>query len=152
MQVSKITIHTIFKLASIAVCTTITAFTLNRFALLIQHLIKLKYNWQFELCMITGMVLFQYPFIYKKSSHLKVDYYFVLLLISLLGAVLFWPLLLINLFYKLNDVINLSYFFAVVLMLFFIHKEAVAKLSLPGILSYTWIFYRFIILLFILLK
>lgn len=152
MQIVKIVNLTTFKLAAIVCCIVTTTFTLSRFALLIQHLIVLKYNWQFEFCMVTGMMLFQYLFIYKKSRRLKIDYYFTLLLVSLLGAVLLWPLLYINLFNKLNDVINLTYFFTVVILLFFVHRRAVAILSLPQILSYSWVFYRFIILLLILLK
>ncbi|MDB5275243.1 MAG: hypothetical protein JWR61_198 [Ferruginibacter sp.] len=152
MQVSKITILPIFKLAAIAFCIAVTAFTLSHFALLIQHLIVIKYNWQFELFMITGMMLFQFPLIYKKPNSLKLDYYFNLLMISFIGAVLLWPLLRINLVYQINDMVNLAYFFAIVLVLFFVHKRVVATLSLPEMLSYTWVFYRFIVLLFILLK
>jgi hypothetical protein len=37
-----------------------------------------------------------------------------------------------------------------VLLMFFEHKRRVAKLAMPVFISYTWVLYRVIILLFIL--
>lgn len=138
-----------FKIAAISVCIAATAFTLNQYAKLIQHLLKVKYNWQFELFMVLGMLIFQYPFIYKKDWSLKLGYYFNMLLVSLLGSLLLWPLLIINYFYTCGDMVNLIYFFAVVAIMFFVHKQRVAKLLLPVYISYTWVLYRCIILIFI---
>ncbi|WP_462221462.1 hypothetical protein, partial [Ferruginibacter sp.] len=125
-------------------------FTLSRYAILVQHLIKIKYNWQFELFMVLGMLFFQYPFIYKNTWKLKLEYYFNMLLVSLMGAVLLWPLLIVNYFDACVDPVNIIYFFAVVWVMFWEHKRIVVKLSLPVFISYTWLLYRFIILIFIL--
>ena len=138
-----------FKIIVVLICIAVTAFTLSRYAILIQHLLKLKYNWQFELFMVMGMLLFQYPFIVNKAAELKLNYYYNMLLVSLMGSVLLWPLLILNHFHVCSDTINLVYFFAVVLLMFFEHKRRVAKLLLPVFISYTWILYRVIILLFI---
>ena len=140
---------TYFKIAVMLVCIAVTAFTLSRYAMLIQHLLKIKYNWQFELLMVLGMLFFQYPFIYKKAGLLKLEYYFNMLLVSLMGSLLLWPLLMLNQFYHCSDAINLIYFFSVVLLMFFEHKRRVAKLLMPVFISYTWVLYRFIILIFI---
>jgi hypothetical protein len=139
-----------FKISVSTICIAFTAFTLSRYALLIQHLLSVKYNWQFELLMVTGMLFFQYPFIYKKSRMLQLEYYYNMLLVSLMGSFLLWPLLLLNYFYHYSDTTNLIYFFAVVLFMFFEHKRRVAKLLLPVFISYTWVLYRCIILIFIL--
>jgi hypothetical protein len=139
-----------FKIAVMAICISVTAITLNQYAQLIQHLIKIKYGWRFELCMITGMLLFQYPFIYKKSWSQKQYYYFNMLLVSLIGSVLLFPLLLLNFYSNYSDTFNLLYFFIVVLAMFLIHKKRVAALGLPVMISYTWVLYRVIILIFIL--
>ena len=72
-----------------------------------------------------------------------------MLLVSLLGSVILWALLLVNKYAILNDTINIGYFFIVVLIMFFVHKNIVTKMQLPNYLSYTYILYRFIILLFI---
>ena len=47
-----------FKIAVMIICIAMTAITLNQYAQLIQHLITIKYGWQFELCMIIGMLFF----------------------------------------------------------------------------------------------
>jgi hypothetical protein len=145
----KIEKATYFKIIAIAFCIAVTAFSLGRYALLIQHLLKIKYSWQFELFMVLGMLLFQYPFIFYQTAAVKLSYYYNMLLVSLMGSVLLWPLLMVNYFYVCSNAINLLYFFAVVLIMFFEHKRRVAKLLLPVFISYTWVLYRFIILLFI---
>lgn len=145
----KIEKATYFKIIVILFCIGFTAITLSQYAVLIQHLLKIKYSWQFELFMVLGMLLFQYPFIFSQVAVLKLTYYYNMLLVSLMGAVLLWPLLIINRYYVCGDTINVLYFFAIVLLMFFEHKRRVAKLLLPVFISYTWVLYRFIILLFI---
>lgn len=137
------------KLFSIVACIVITAFTLSKYAKLIQHLLSIEYNWQFEIRMVLGMLIFQYPFIHKKTWSIKLDYFFKMLLASLVGSAMLWPLLLANSYVHFSDTINIIYFFAVVTIMFFIHKNIVTKMKLPFYLSYTYILYRFIILLFI---
>jgi hypothetical protein len=137
------------KILSIVLCIAITASTLSQYAKLIQHLLSVQYNWQFELLMVVGMMVFQYPFIHKKTWTIKFNYLFKMLLVSLAGSILLYPLILINQYAIVSDTINIGYFFAVVAIMFFIHKNIVTKMQLPFYLSYTYILYRFIILLFI---
>ena len=139
-----------FKASAAVICIAVTVFTLNQFSIRIQDLLKVKYDWKFELFMVLRMILFQYPFISKKSWSVKIDYYFNMLLVSLLGSVLLFPLLILNQYSHCSNVFNLAYFFCVVLIMFFVHKRRLAKLHLPGIISYTWILYRFLILIVIL--
>ena len=139
-----------FKIFAIVCSIIITACTLSEYAKLVQHLISIKYNWQFEFFMVIGMLIFQYPFLIKKNNLLKLNYYYNMLLVSLMGSVLLWPLLLIIRVYRTTDMINLLYFFGVVLIMFLEHKRRVTKLLLPAYISYTWVLYRFIILVYIL--
>ena len=139
-----------FKLTAIIFCIAVTAATLNQYAQLIQHLIHIKYSWQFELGMVTGMLFFQYPFIYKETWQSKLNYYFNMLIVSLIGSLLLFPLLILNHYHTYSDTFNLLYFFAVVLFMFFNHKQRVSRLKLPVFISYTWVLYRVIILIFIL--
>ncbi len=127
----------------------ITALTLSQFAKLIQHLLLINYNWLFELFLVLGMLFFQYPFIYNNNWVIKLEYYYNMLLVSLIGSILLWPLIIINNFCQCNDTFNLVYFFTVVLIMFFNHKQRVKKLKLPVFVSYTWVLYRVIILIFI---
>ena len=139
-----------FKIFAIVCSIIITACTLSEYVKLVQHLISIKYNWQFEFFMVIGMLIFQYPFLIKKNNLLKLNYYYNMLLVSLMGAVLLWPLLLIMRVYRTTDMINLLYFFGVVLIMFLEHKRRVTKLLLPAYISYTWVLYRFIMLVYIL--
>jgi len=150
MKPNKIIQANWFKVTIIVISVAFTAATLSRFANLINHLINLDYNWQFEFFVVLGMIIFQYPFIYKKWWSLKLNYYYNMLLVSLIGASLLWPLLILNQYSNFSDTFNLLYFFAVVMLMFFDHKRRVTKLQLPVFISYSWVLYRLIILIFIL--
>ncbi len=139
----------LIKILSIIICIAITAFTLSYYAKHIQHLLSIHYHWLFELLIVLGMVVFQYMFIFYKYWTIKLDYYYQMLSVSLIGSLMLWPLLLINHITTCSTLVNLVYFFVVVMLMFFIHKNRVAKMALPNYLSYTYILYRFIILLFI---
>jgi hypothetical protein len=126
------------------------SFTLSRYALLVQHLLRIRYSSIFEVCMVTGMLLFQFIFIYKKNRKLILDYFANVLMVSVIGSLLLLPLIFINHVFPLSDLLNICYFFLVVLYMFFEHKKRVKAIGLPTYLSYTWILYRVIILAFIL--
>lgn len=132
-------------------CIIITVATLNEFAKLIQHLINIQYDWKFELCMVVGQLVFQFPFIFRRTSAEKMNYYFDMLMVSMIGSLLLLPLFLFNHFYPIDSLLSICYFFAVVLFMFFEHKKRVRKLDLPSYISYTWVLYRFLILIFILI-
>ncbi|MGZ4035354.1 MAG: hypothetical protein ACXVP4_10860 [Bacteroidia bacterium] len=141
----------IYKILVMLLCIAITAASLNQFARLIQHLITIKYDWKFELSMVIGQLIFQFPFIFRKTVKQKTDYYFNMLIVSMIGSVMLLPLITFNYFYLLSDLVNVIYFFAVVMFMFFEHKRRVKKLELPWYISYTWVLYRFLILIFILI-
>lgn len=140
-----------YKVTIMLLCIAITAASLNQFAKLIQHLITIKYDWRFELFMVVGQLVFQFPFIYKKTKEQKWDYYYNMLIVSMMGSVLLLPLLIFNHFYLLSSTLNILYFFAVVAFMFFEHKKRVEQLCMPAYISYTWVLYRFLILIFILI-
>ena len=132
-------------------CIVITAFALNFFASLIQHLISIRYGWEFELCMVLGQMLFQLPFIWKQKPAIKQAYIYHLLTVSAIGSISLLPLLAWNYFIApLGEWWNLGYFFSVVAYMFFNHKGRVKRLRLPIFICYTWVCYRFLILLYIL--
>lgn len=140
-----------YKIIVMLLCIAITSVTLNHFAKLIQHLITIRYDWKFELCMVVGQLGFQLPFIFRRTNEEKMDYYFNMLLVSMMGSVLLLPLIVVNYFYLLSTLINMICFFSVVLFMFFEHKKRVKKLSMPFYISYTWVLYRALILIFILI-
>lgn len=140
-----------YKITIFLLCIVITAGTLNQFAKLIQHLISIKYDWRFELFMVVGQLVFQFPFIYKNTAEEKWDYYYNMLIVSMMGSILLLPLIIFNHFYLVSNILNILYFFAIVLFMFFEHKRRVYLLCMPSYISYTWVLYRFLILIFILI-
>lgn len=127
----------------------ITAYTLSRFSIRIQPLLSIPYDWKIEMAIVTGQVLFQLPFVWKRTSYEILRYQYTMLVISLTGSVLLWPIIVINVYYPQPHIVNLIYFFSVVSILFLIHMYCVKKLQLPHYLCYTWVLYRILILPFI---
>ncbi len=142
---------TFYKTTIMLLFIVITAASLNQFAKLIQHLITIKYDWKFELFMVIGQLVFQFPFIYRKTKEQNLDYYYNMLIVSMMGSILLLPLILFNQFYLLSSTLNILYFFAVVVFMFFEHKRRVEQMCMPPYVSYTWVLYRFLILIFILI-
>ena len=127
----------------------ITAYTLSRFSILIQSLLSIPYDWKIEMAIVTGQIIFQVPFIWKKSTFEIIRYQYNMLLISLLGSILLWPIIAINEWQIQSQTVNLIYFFSVVSIMFLVHVQRVKRLELPTYLCFTWVLYRLIILPFI---
>lgn len=131
-------------------CIIFTAFTLSQFSQLIQSFLAIPYDWKLELALVTGQLVFQFPFLYRKPFAVKLVYFENMLMVSLIGSLLLIPLLLVNHFYTLPIEVNVIYFALVVATLFFEHRRRIKQLQLPEYLCYTWILYRLLILPFIL--
>lgn len=70
--------------------------------------------------------------------------------VSLAGALLLTPILILNQFINIPQITILIWFAFVVLFMFMEHSRRIKILRLPTILSYTWVIYRVIVLLVIL--
>jgi hypothetical protein len=87
---------------------------------------------------------------YRQKSELMLLYLKNMMMVSLIGALLLLPLLIILFYIEIYPITCLAYFFSIVIIMFFNHKARVKKINAPWWLSYTWVLYRFIVLLFIL--
>ncbi len=86
----------------------------------------------------------------RQKSELILLYLKNMMMVSLIGALLLIPFLFISHYSDFNPLISSGYFFTVVVFMFFNHKSRVKKINAPWWLTYTWVLYRFIVLLFIL--
>ncbi len=120
--------------------------TLATFASIVQPYLAIHYDVRFELGMVIGQVLFQWCFLVRKPWTDKLDYAFLLVGISSLGAALLWPLLLWHRFAGVGPDVAVAYFACVVMIMFGVHLRLVKLRRLPGLLSLTWVCYRLIIL------
>ncbi|HEU0126040.1 MAG TPA: hypothetical protein VFQ56_07030, partial [Flavobacterium sp.] len=73
-----------------------------------------------------------------------------LMTVSLMGSLILTPVLLLSQFVLLPQMIILGWFGVTVLIMFLEHFRRVKVLKLPFYLSFTWILYRIIALVFIL--
>jgi len=127
-----------------------TAYTLSIYAPLLQQFITVTYSFKFELAMVLGQLVFQSVFIFRKPFAVKFLYAFHLLTVSLLGSLLLWVVICLKQVVYLNAYVCLGYFLLVVGFMFFEHRRRLNVLKLPLFLSYTWLLYRSLILIFIL--
>jgi hypothetical protein len=140
----------VFRICFSLVAIIGTALVLNAYAVYLQQFISIRYSFYFELAMVIGQLIFQSLFIWRKPFATKTAYWFQLLTVSAMGSVL------LLLFIGLKQLVNMSayvalfYFFCVVIFMFLEHKRRVALMGLPWYLSFTWLLYRSLILVFIL--
>ncbi len=138
-----------YKLIYLLFAVIITVYALSNYVGLVEQYISIKYDWTFELMMVFGQILFQWCFLFRTSFSEKWLYIYHLMTVSLIGSSLLCVLLLIHVYYPVSGSFALFYFFSVVIYMFLNHKQRVTKLHLPSFISYTWILYRLLILIFI---
>ena len=98
-----------------------------------------------------GQLLFQGVLIYKLDKKTILNYFGNLMTISLMGSLLLIPVLIINSIVQVHETIFLLWFGITVFVMFIEHFRRVKLLNLPSFLSYTWVIYRVLILLTILI-
>lgn len=106
-------------------------------------------NWAREILISIGQIGFQWMIMSLLQSKQKLTYLGHMITISLSGALLLIPYLVINIYLHLPFV-ALSYFGVVFLWMIYEHRRRIKLLSYPTFLTYSWILYRIILLSFIL--
>ena len=129
------------------VATVGIARTLAAFAVIIRPYLAIDYDLWFEIGMVVGQVLFQWCVLWRQTWRERFDYAGVLVLVSSIGAVLLWPLLLWNRGTPVSPLPAVIYFSAVVSLMFIVHVALVMRRKLPKVVCATWVFYRLILLL-----
>jgi hypothetical protein len=132
-------------LAALVVAETLTAF-----AAIIRDHLAIHYDRWFELGMVAGQVVFQWAVLWRRTWSDRLDYAVILVFVSSLGAALLWPLLLWHRVAPVRPLVAVTYFFAVVAVMFAVHVRLVKQAALPLVLCATWVVYRLLILLVVL--
>lgn len=142
--------YTPFRIAYSLFAVVFTACVLNYYSGYLQQFISIRYSFWFELMMVLGQLVFQSLILWHKPFSVKVRYCLQLLTVSLLGSLLLLLFIGLRQWVVWNAYVALGYFLCVVVFMFLEHKRRVALLKLPWFLSYTWLLYRSLILIFIL--
>jgi hypothetical protein len=126
----------------------VIARTLAAFALRIEEVLSVRYDWRLEIAFVLGQVAFQWAFLLRRPRAEKLSYAWVLIAVSSLGAALLWPLVALERG-ALPLLGNLGWFFAVVGVMFAFHWLLVVRYRLPKRLCVTWVVYRLLLLVFV---
>jgi len=122
----------------------LVARSLGTFAAIIQPYLAVRYDWRFELGMVTGQVLFQWAFLWRRSWERRLSYAWILLAVSGLGGLLLLPVGALAT--SLTPATATLGFFAIVGFMFVVHWVLVARHGLPKWLCATWVLYRLLML------
>jgi hypothetical protein len=137
-----------YRFIFIGFATLITTLVLYNFSNLISLLPKSTIVR--ELILTLGQIVFQGLFLIKFNRERILNYIGNLMTVSLMGSLLLVPVLILNSFFYISELITLAWFGITVALMLFEHLRRIKLLELPFYLSITWVIYRIIALLFIL--
>ena len=137
-----------YRLIYIIFATIITIVTLNKCAQIITILPNASiYR---EVILAIGQIGFQLLFLTKKDKKTILNYVGNLITISLLGAIILVPIILLSSILVLPQLFILTWFGMTVCIMIAEHYRRINILELPKYLTLTWILYRIIALVIIL--
>jgi hypothetical protein len=134
----------------LSICAGVSALALSSFANLVQEFLAIPYGFVSELTIVLAQVPFQWAFMYSTSRRAKRDYMVVALSVSMAGSLLLIPLLILNALAAVSALLAVGYFTLVVGTIFVIHFKCIVALRLPKILTMSWVFYRILLLIYVL--
>lgn len=137
-----------YRILYIIFAAVITALTLYNFSAIIPDLPK--GNLTRELILAFGQIIFQSLFLIKFDKEKILNYAGNLITVSLFGCLILTPILVLNQFFKIPEIIIFGWFGMTVLVMFIEHYRRIKLLELPNFLCYTWVIYRIIALIIIL--
>jgi len=137
-----------YRIFYIVFAIIVTAFTLFNYSKLIPDLPKGNFNR--ELILAFGQLLFQSLFLLKFDKKTILNYTGNLMTVSLFGSLILTPILMLNQFINLPEIVILSWFGITVFIMFIEHFRRIKILELPNYLAFSWISYKIITLLIIL--
>lgn len=136
-----------YRFVYIILATIITIITLYKCAQIIAILPEASmYR---EIILAIGQIGFQLLFLTRKDNKTIVNYIGNLITISLLGALILLPIILLNSIIELPQLVILGWFGMTVCIMIAEHYRRVTILELPKYLTLTWILYRIIALVII---
>jgi len=137
-----------YRILYIVFAILMTALTLFNYSELIPDLPK--GNFGRELILAFAQILFQSSFLLKFGKKTILNYAGNLMTVSLFGSLILTPILILNQFINLPEILILGWFGITVFIMFIEHFRRIKLLELPSYLCYTWVIYRIIALILIL--
>jgi hypothetical protein len=140
-----------YRVLYLALSAVLTSIILLRYSALLQGIVPAS-NLFREYAMCFGQIAFQGSLLllFRLKKEQLFDYLGNMMTVSLIGGLLLLPVLFLSNFVALPSIFSLAWFFAVVVFMFLQHRKRVRSIKAPAWLSYTWLLYRALVLLFIL--
>ncbi len=140
-----------YRILYLALSAAVTSTILLHYSALLQDMIPAS-NLYREYAICFGQIFFQGSLL--AATRLKketcFDYFGNMMTVSLIGSLLLLPVWFLSRFITLPDPFSLAWLVAVVVFMFLQHRKRVRSINAPAWLSYTWLLYRALVLLFIL--
>lgn len=102
-----------------------------------------------EVLLAIGQIGFQILFLTQKKYKIIINYIGNLITVSMLGAIILLPIIVLSIFFVLPQLFILGWFGITVCIMILEHYRRINILNLPKFLTVTWIVYRIIALLII---
>jgi hypothetical protein len=142
----------IYRWAYILLTALFTGLIVNQFSLLLDTKLGLTHQPWREYVICYGQIGWQFALLTLLRPSKRIDYLGNMSTISFIGGLLLLPLFLINFYLDLSWQVFAGGFGIVVMFMFWMHLKRCAKLSLPLLVSISWIAYRTLVLLLILMN
>lgn len=138
-----------YRVAYLLVTCLLTACVLTHYTRLLVPLLPAGNSYrEYSICF--GQLFFQGSVVTAAANNKTWSYLGNMMTVSFAGALLLLPALLLHAFVMLAPVVYAAWFALVVAAMFAEHARRVHLLSLPWLLSVTWILYRLVVLFFLL--
>jgi hypothetical protein len=135
-----------YRLAYIIIAGLITVICLQFYGADMMASLGLKPNILRELAVCFGQVVWQAFWFRKIEKELLWDYLGNMMTVSLIGSILLVPMLLVMWFMPILLWIQIAYFLLVVTIMLFEHKRRCDIIGLPIWLSISWVLYRMVVM------
>ncbi len=144
--------HRVYQWAYILMVAILTGIMLNQFTHNITNLIGLPSNhYLFEYMLAFGQIGWQGIVIQFIAKEKTLVYLGNMSSVSLMGAILLLPIIIIQSFLSIPEFGLIIYFFIVVSIMFFDHIRRCKLIGLPIYMTISWVSFRLMALIFLLL-
>ncbi len=143
--------HKTYRWIYILLTAFFTGFMVNQFAMLLDAKMGVAhYAWR-EYLICFGHIIWQFIALGMINKKKRLDYLGNMSTVSFIGGVLLVPLLLVNVFTPLSLLSLIIGFMAIVGIMFLMHVRRCKRLGLPLITSFSWVAFRSIVLILVLI-